>query len=141
MEHKVRFIANYSESGHYMYPEDTWDDTCVIKNEKDLLSVCKTWYKISASQFNDYPFHSLFNFSNITFTKQKIIIDDNGEIFYGKKEECEKPEYFDKVKDEFDTWIKNIKERLPKLREAINKRINEVSERKKLDELKLKYGE
>ena len=140
MERKTRIIVNYSQKGHYMYNEDTWDDSCVIENEKDLLSACKSWHKQSSSSFNDYPFGGLFSFNNITFQKQNIIVDENGEVFYGKKQDCEKPECFENVKVSFNEWLDNIKVRLPKLREVRDKRLKEQHERRKFEELSIKYG-
>jgi hypothetical protein len=72
--------------------------------------------------------------------KKNIIIDDNGEVFYGKKQDCDKPEYFENVKVSFNEWLQNIKLRLPKLREARDKRLKEQSERRKFEELSMKYG-
>jgi hypothetical protein len=123
-----------------MYNEDTWDDSCSIETEKDLLSACKSWHKQSSSSFNDYPFGGLFTFNNLTFQKQNIIIDDNGEVFYGKKQDCNKPEYFENVKTLFNEWLQNIKHRLPRLREARDKRLKEESERRIFKELSIKYG-
>lgn len=140
MERKKIIIVNYSQEGHPMYNEDTWDDSCSIETENDLLSACKNWHKKSSSTFNNYPFGGLFSFNNLTFQEQNIIIDDNGEVFYGNKQDCDKPEYFENVKTLFDEWLQNIKHRLPKLREARDKRIKEESERRKLAELIGKYG-
>lgn len=140
MERKTRIIVNYSQKGHYMYNEDTWDDSCTIETENGLLSACKSWHKQSSSSFNDYPFGGLFSFNNLTFQKQNIIVDDNGEVFYGKKQDCDKPEYFENVKDSFNEWLQSIKVRLPKLREARDKRLKEQSERRKFEELSTKYG-
>jgi hypothetical protein len=141
MERKIRIIVNYSQEGHYMYNEDTWDDSCTIENEKELLTACKSWHKQSSSSFSDYPFGGLFSFNNLTFQKQNIIIDNNGEIFYGKEQDCDKPEYFENVKKTFNEWLGNIKVRLPKLREARDKRLKEESERRKFEELSMKYGQ
>jgi hypothetical protein len=140
MERKERIIVNYSQDGHYMYQEDTWDDSSEIRNEKDLLEACKGWHKMSASKFNNYPYGGLFSFNNLAFEKQNIIIDETGEIFYGKLQECDKPDYFEKVKTEFNEWLNNIKTRLPKLREARDNRIKEEIERKKFEELSKKFG-
>lgn len=140
MERKERIIVNYSQKGHYMYNEDTWDDSREIVNKKDLLSACKSWHKNSSSTFNDFPFGGLFSFSNLSFQKQNIIVDDSGEVFYGEKQDCDPPEYFSTVRIEFDEWFNNIKERLPKLRKARDKRLKEQDERRKLEELSLKYG-
>ena len=139
MERKQRIIVNYSQIGHYMYNEDTWDDSCVIENEKELLNACKKWHKQSASSFNDYPYGGLFSFNNLSFKKQNIIVDDSGEVFKGKKKDCETPDYFENVKLDFNTWIDNIRQRLPKLKEAKSKRLKEESERKQLEKLSLKY--
>ena len=123
-----------------MYNEDTWDDRCTIENEKDLLLACKSWYKQSSSSFNNYPFGGLFSFNNLTFQMQNIIVDDNEEVFYGKKQDCDKPEYFEDVKVYFNEWLENVKVRLPKLREARYKRLKEQSERRKFEELSKKYN-
>lgn len=140
MERKTRLIAKYSQRGHYMYPEDTWDDSCQIKNEKDLLYVMKDWHKQSASKFNDAPLGGLFSPNALTFEIEHIIVDDDGSIFYGKKEDCAKPDYFDSAKESFEKWYKAISERLPKLRQARSNRLKEESERKKLKELSEKYN-
>ncbi len=140
MERKTTLIVEYSQKGHYMYNEDTWCDSVIIENEKDLLIACKEWHKRSASNFNDYPFGGLFSFNNISFQKQNIIIDDNGELFYGKIEETNTPEYLESVKDKFNSWIKFIRERLPKLREARKKRLKDENERRKFEEISLKFG-
>ena len=139
MERKQIIIVEYSQSGHYMYNEDTWNDSLVVETEKELLNACKEWHKTSASSFNNYPFCGLFSFNNLSFKKQNIIIDDSGEIFKGKKVDCEKPDYFEKVQLDFNTWIDNIRQRLPKLREARSKRLKEESERKEFEKLSLKY--
>lgn len=140
MERKQKLIANYSQQGYYMYPEDTWDDSIVIENEKDLLLACKEWYKLSARGFNNYPFGGLFSIGYVSFETQNIIIDDNGEIFYGELKECGVPEYFDDVKEKFNEWLIFIKDRVPKLREARKKRLKEEEDRKKFEELSMKYG-
>jgi hypothetical protein len=140
MERKTNIIVNYYQKGHYMYNEDTWDDSCTIENEKDLFLTCKSWHIKSSSSFNDYPFGGLFSFNNLTFQKQNIIVDDNGEVFYGEKQDCDKPEYFEDVKVSFNEWLENLKVRLPKLREARDKRLKEQSERRKFEELSKKYG-
>lgn len=56
-----------------------------------------------------------------------------------KKKDCETPDYFENVKLDFNTWIDNIRQRLPKLKEAKSKRLKEESERKQLEKLSLKY--
>ncbi len=131
-------IVNYSQTGHYMYPEDTWDDTCTFKNEKELLNACKEWYKMSARGFNNYPFISEFSFNNLTFEKQNIIIVDD-EVFNGKLQACGAPEYFDNVKFQFNEWLDNIKVRLPKLRVARDKRLQEEHELDLYKKLSIKY--
>lgn len=140
MKRKTILIANYSQIGHYMYSEDTWSDSIIVENEKDLLWFCKNCHKESASKFNNYPFYGLFDFKYITFEKQNIIIDDNEEVFYGEKQISDPPNYFENVKKDYYIWYNNIKERLPRLRKARKKRLKEESERKKLKELSLKYN-
>jgi hypothetical protein len=140
MERKTRMLVNYSQEGHYMYPEDTWDDSCTISNKKDLLITCKEWHKMSSSKFNNYPLGGLFSFENISFQKQNLIIDDSGEVFYGEITDCDIPEYFEEVKSEFNQWLNFLKERVPKLREVRKNRIEKEKELKKLEELSLKYG-
>ena len=71
--------------------------------------------------------------------KQNIIIDDSGEVFKGRKVDCENPDYLGKVRIDFDTWIANIRQRLPKLKEAKSKRLKEEFERKEFEKLSLKY--
>lgn len=139
MKKKKILIANYSQQGHYMYNEDTWSDKFRINSRKDFLDACKSWHKRSSSNFNDYPFGGLFSFQNISFQNQDIIIDDEGNKFYGKKYDCENPEYFNEVKDEFNKWIKAIKLRLPLLRKAREKRLKEESDFKKFKELSIKF--
>jgi hypothetical protein len=139
MTKKEIIIVNYSQVGFYEYPEDTWNDSSVIYSKNDLLYTCKWWYKESGRTFSNYPFGSIFSFDKLSFQKQTIIVDDNGEKFYGKKIDTDKPDYFDEVVIEFNDWLKNIKDRLPRLREARDKRIKRESELKKLKELTLKY--
>lgn len=139
MEKKERFIVNYSQTGHAQYPEDTWSESSEITDQEDLLLACKSWYKWSASSFNNYPFNGLFHFNNLSFKKQNIIVDDSGEIFYGRKEKCDKPIFFDDVVREFNEWENNLKIRLPRLREVREKRLKDVSDRNKYKELSLKY--
>jgi hypothetical protein len=52
-----------------------------------------------------------------------------------------KVEYFENVKVSSNEWLGNIKVRLPKLREARDKRLKEQSERRKFEELSMKYGQ
>lgn len=138
MERKSILIANYSQEGHHSHNEDTWDESAVIENERELLNVMKSWHKKSASTFGNYPFGGLFSVNRITFQVQKII-DDNGDFYYSNKISCEPPTYLENVKQSFNEWFTSIKERLPKLREARDKRVQETAERKKLQELTEKY--
>lgn len=138
MEKSKILIAKYSQKGHYHYPEDTWSDSCKINSAKDLLDACKEWHKMSAGNFQDYPFKGLFSFGNITFETQNIIIYDN-EIYYGEKSSTESPDYFEQVKKDYNDWYNYLKLRLPKLRELKNKRLKEEKERKLLSELSNKY--
>ena len=139
MKREQILIVNYSQVGHYMYQEDTWDDSSVINNERELLKLCKEWHKCSASTFSDYPFGGLFNIDNLSFQTQDIITDEFGEKFYGTKKDCPPPSYFKKVEDDYNNWYKNIKTRLPKLQKAREKRLDRERELKTFETLKAKF--
>ena len=115
MKREQILIVNYSQVGHYMYQEDTWDDSSTFNNEKELLQLCKEWHKSSASSFNDYPFGGLFSTNNLSFQTQDVITDESGEKFYGTKKDCSPPSYFKKVEEEYNIWRNFIKKRLRKL--------------------------
>jgi hypothetical protein len=106
MEKKTKIIGVYSQVGHYMYPEDTWSESCEIDSEKLLLNWMKDLHKTSARNFNDYPFGGLFYPSMISFESQEYFIDDNGQVYNGATTDTIKPDYFDKVALEYKEWIK-----------------------------------
>jgi hypothetical protein len=139
MKREQRLIVNYSQKGHYMYNEDTWDDSSFFSSENDLLKLCKHWHKRSAGTFSGYPFGGLFGFDNLSFQTQNIIIDESGEIFYGDRKDCPPPPYFKKVEDDYNTWINNIKTRLPKLEQARKDRLQKEHELKTFETLKAKF--
>jgi hypothetical protein len=139
MKKESRIILKYSQEGHYMYPEDTWDASFIISTEKELFKAIKELHKQSASNFNDYPFNHLFSFSNISFKIQSFIIDENGELYYGQEKECDPPIYYENAKASYKEWISAIKERLPKLRKARDNRLKEEQELMLLKTLSSKY--
>lgn len=140
MERKTILIANYSQNGHCDYPEDTWDSSTQIENEDDLFRWMKTLHKDSARSFSDYPFGGLFSTRSITFSEQKMIIDDDESVYLGSKKGCENPDYFDIAKLKYDNWYKAIQDRLPKLLEAKKKRLAEEKEKSQLAYLSEKYA-
>lgn len=45
MEKNKIITVHYSQKGHYQYPEDTWSDSCIVSNEKELYKAFKEWYR------------------------------------------------------------------------------------------------
>lgn len=139
MKREQILIVNYSQVGHYMYQEDTWDDSCVFGSEQDLLWLCKHWHKRSAGNFSGYPFGGLFSINKLSFQTQDIITDEFGEKFYGDKKDCLPPSYFKKVEEDYNIWYNFIKIRLPKLEKARKERLDRERELKTLETLKAKF--
>lgn len=139
MEKGSRIIGIYEQTGYYMDPEDIWNAECIITSKKDLVNWMIDLNKKSASNFNDYPFVSLFHTDNISYLKQDYIIDDNGDIYYGVKTEIDNLEYHDEAAKEYHEWFAYIKLRLPKIRKMIEDKEKIEKEKKLLNILKNKY--
>lgn len=138
MEVFKTYKAVYSQKGHYMYPEDTWSSKYIISNEKNLYNWMKQLHKRSASNFNNYPFCSLFTPENISFYEREEL-KYNNKIFRTSYTSCSPPEYFDNVVKKYEEWYSYIEKRLPRLREVYKKRIKIESDIKLLNKLKEKY--
>src|SRR6478735_4163721 len=128
MEINQILIVEYSQSGHYAYPEDTFSERIIIENSKQLSSFFKKMYKLSASSFSNYPFSGLFNTNSISFFSQKII-EFEGEKYYSEIKDCEPPVYFNECCLNFNTFTETLKTRLPKLREIKENKLKEAKEK------------
>jgi hypothetical protein len=135
---RTRYVATYSQTGSREFPEDTWNTSMEIWSEDSLFDWMKRLHKSSAMSFNGYPFGGLFHPNYITFEKQEILINQ-GKSYFGLKEACDRPEYFELATKRYEEWYAAIRERLPRLREAQAKRLKEEKERAIYDRLKEEF--
>ena len=138
MEIKQKLIAEYSQTGHPQYPEDTWSDERTIENVNDLFQYMKDLHRRNAHSFNNYPFNGSCEVNCFSFSVEKWV------IVKGEKYICTKtvkaPEYFNDAKELYKAFCDRIKRTLPKLRKAYENRRKEKQEKAKLAELQAKYG-
>lgn len=140
MEIKQKLIAEYSQKGHYMYPEQTWDDERTIENVDDLFQYMKDIHKRDAYSFNDFPFNGSCGMNCFSFSIEKWIEVKGERYINPKREKVDKPEYFEKSEKMYKAFCDRMKTTLPNLRKARDKKQKEKQERAKLAELQTKYG-
>lgn len=138
MEVQTRIKVIYSQEGHYMYPEDSWEDSAIISDKKSLTEMMKEWHKMSASSFNNYPFNGLFSTNSLTFEIQKFVII-NGEEFIGPSSKTDRPDFFEDSVKEYKEWYDYIKKRLPVLQKLKENRLKEEREKNLFEQLKEKF--
>lgn len=140
MEIKQKLIAEYSQTGHSQYPEDTWYDERTIENVDDLFQYMKDLHRRDACSFNDYPFNGSCGMNCFSFSVEKWIEVKGERYICAKREEVEAPEYFNDAEELYKAFCDRMKRTLPKLRKASENRRKEKQERAKLAELQAKYG-
>lgn len=140
MEIKQRLIAEYSQTGHPQYPEDTWDDERTIENVNDLFQYMKDLHKRDAYSFNDFPFNGLCKMDCFSFSIEKWVEVKGERYICEKREDVEKPEYFEEAEKLYKAFCRRMKRTLPILRKASENKRKEKRERAKLAELQAKYG-
>jgi hypothetical protein len=136
-------MAVYAQQGHNQFPEDSWSDTAIIENEKDLYRAAIGWYKRSASSFNNYPFNGMFTFSAIYYIQREYVEDTaSGERFYSESTvECPPPPYATSAATMFKDYIAYISRRLRDLQEARRRAALEAYEKNEYERLKTKFKE
>lgn len=140
MEFKQRLIAEYSQTGHPQYPEDTWDDERAINNVDELFQYMKDLHKRDAHSFNDFPLNGSCGMDCFSFAVEKWV-EVKGERYVNpKREKVSKPEYFDEAAKMYKAFCDRMRATLPNLRKARDRKRIEKQERAKLAELMNKYG-
>lgn len=134
---KTIIEATYSQTGHHMYPEDTWKYSMEVTNVKELFNFMKEMHKDSSRSFNDYPYNGLFSPSLEYNSCLETEID--GKIFRTKFEYSEPPEFEQEAINMYNQWYDFIKLRLPGLRKAYDNRIQKEKELRLLEKLTEKY--
>jgi len=140
MEIKQKLIAEYSQTGHPQFQEDTWSDEKTIENVADLFQYMKDLHKRDAYSFNDFPFNGSCGMNCFSFSIEKWIIVKGEKYICAKREDVKPPEYFEEAKELYKAFCDRMKRTLPKLREASENRRKEKQEKAKLAELQAKYG-
>ena len=140
MEIKQKLIAEYSQVGHWQYPEDTWKSERAINNVDELFQYMKDLHKRDAYSFNNFPLNGSCRMDCFSFSVEKWI-EANGERFINPtRERVYKPEYFDDAAKMYKSFCDRMRTTLPNLRKARDKKQKEKQERAKLAELQSKYG-
>ena len=138
MEKIEKLIAEYSQTGHPQYPEDTWDWEREISSVDDLFQFMKDIHKRDAYHFNDFPLNGGCSMNGFKFVIEESVIVD-GKTFIGDRKQVEQPTYFNEAKDMYDKFYKRLKTTLPNLRKSRDNRNKEKSELSQLEYLKSKY--
>jgi hypothetical protein len=138
MEETIKLFANYSQTGHQQYPEDTWDLEREISSVNDLFQFMKDIHRLDARHFNNYPLNGGCSKNGFSFFTIKSILVD-GEEFNGNRVIVETPTYFDDAYKMYNAFYLRMKSTLPKLRKAYELKAKKYSEIQQLNYLKSKY--
>ena len=128
MKQTTELIAVYSNVGHPQFPEDTWDKESKINNVDELLQVMKDIHRQDAHHFNDYPMNGGCASNGFQFYIEKSI-EFEGEIYIGKREKTDHPEYFKEAVEMYLTFRKRMLCLLPFLRQKKREKDAEIKKR------------
>lgn len=140
MEIKEKYIAEYSQTGHPQYPEDTWAFERAINNVDELFQYMKDLHKKDAYSFNNFPLNGSCGMNCFSFSVEKWVEVKGERYINPKREKAEKPEYFDEAAKMYKAFCDRMRTTLPNLRKARDRKEKEKRERAMLAELQGKYG-
>jgi hypothetical protein len=140
MEINQKLIAEYSQTGHPEYPEDTWSDERTIENVEDLFQYMKDLHRRDAHSFIDFPFNGSCGMNCFSFSIEKWVEVKGEKYICEQRVKVEAPEYFNDAKKLYETFCDRMKRTLPKLRKASENKRKEKQEKAKLAKLQAKYS-
>lgn len=136
---KTKLVVVYSQVGHYMYNEDTWEEEAVIETENDLYEFMVQCLKHDAHNHNNYPLNGHLLGSFEFYEEQYIKYD--GKLFTSPdRKEVQTPDMFDSAKARINLLKTRAGRTLPKMRELKRERENHQKEYIRYKELQKKYG-
>lgn len=134
MEIKQTLIACYSQKG-----DDSWDDERIINNLEELFQYMKDLYRTNAPKYSDlYPFNGYCKKENFSFVIRKSVEIESD--IYSCDIKTENPFYFEKAFQLYEIFYTRVRNTLPNLKKASQKRIKEQQERNDLKKLTIKYN-